>query len=278
MKRFILMSLAFLIAGFSYGQIKMPAPSPHQTIIQDFGIGKITIDYSRPSLRNRTVFMENSDLAPLGKLWRTGANMATKISFTDVVTIAGKQIDTGSYAIYTIPGKTEWTIIINKGYNNPGVEGYEQSQDVIRFTVPVKNVNHSAETFTIQFADVQAEKCQVVLHWGNAFVNFPVTTNVREKVKAQIDAALKSDKKPYWQAANFYFEWVKDYPKALEYVNGAINENKEAFYMYMLKAKIEKAMGNKSAASASADQVIELAQKVKNDEYIRMAEAFKKSL
>lgn len=278
MKRLLLLSFALLTAGFSFSQIQMPAPSPHQTIVQDFGVGKITLDYSRPSLRNRTVFKENSDLAPLGKMWRTGANMATKIHFSDVVTIGGKNIDTGSYAIYTIPGKGEWAIILNKGFNNPGIEGYEQNLDVVRFTAPAKNVNPAAETFTMQFADVQPERCQLVLHWGNTMVNFPIITNVKDKVKAQIDAALKGDKKPYWQAANYYYEWQKDYPKALEYVNNAISENKEAFYMYMLKARIEKELGDKSAAKSTADKVIELAKKVKNDDYVRMAEAFKKTL
>lgn len=278
MKRLVLLSFMMLAAGFSFGQLKMPQPSPLQTITQDFGIGKITLEYSRPSLRGRIAFKENSDLAPLGKLWRTGANMATKVTFTDIVNIGGKEIQPGSYAIYTIPGKTEWTVIINSGFDNPGVEGYEQSQDVVRFTTPVKNVTPAAETLTMQFADVQPEKCFFVLHWGNALVTFLITTKVKERVKAEIDAALKGDKKPYWQAANFYYEWLKDYPKALEYVNNAINENKEAFYMYMLKAKIEKELGDKAAARATADKVIELSKKVKNDDYIRMAESFKKTL
>lgn len=93
----------------SYAQIKMPAPSSTQTISQDFGMGKLELTYSRPNIKNRQLFKEGSELAPLGKVWRTGANSATRIKVTDPIEIAGKALDTGTYAIYTIPGKSEWT-------------------------------------------------------------------------------------------------------------------------------------------------------------------------
>ena len=102
MKKIILM-VALVIAITAQSQVKMPAPSSTQTIYQDFGMGKIELTYSRPNIKGRTMLKENSDLAPLSKLWRLGANAATKIKFTDNVTIGGKLLDTGSYVLYTIP-------------------------------------------------------------------------------------------------------------------------------------------------------------------------------
>ena len=114
------------------GQIKMPAPSSTQTIKQDFGMGAIELTYSRPNAKGRKIF---GDLVPYNKLWRTGANTATKIVFNDAVELGGKKIDTGTYVLYTIPGVDSWEIIINKGVKNWGIDGYKESEDVIRFKV-----------------------------------------------------------------------------------------------------------------------------------------------
>ncbi len=121
----------------------MPAPSPTQTIIQDFGLGKIELTYSRPGIKGRQVFGENSELVPLGKPWRTGANAATKIHFTDKVTFGGKEFDSGSYVIYTIPGKNQWDIVLSKGNAYPGQEGFTKDDDILHYKAPV--VLHKAK-------------------------------------------------------------------------------------------------------------------------------------
>ena len=278
MKKTSLFVLCSVITMLSVAQVQMPQASPTQTIIQNFGTGTITLTYSRPSIKGRTLFTETSDLAPLGKMWRTGANGATRLTFTDPVTIGGKNIDTGSYALYTIPGKTEWTIIINRGFNNGGLDGYKESDDVVRFKVPVKQANPSIETFTMQFQNLKAESCDLALRWGNTLVNVPLTVNIKDKIRAQIQSALQGNDKPYWQAANFYYDWDKDYPKALENVNNALKDNSDAFYMYMLKAKIQKALGDKSGAKESAQKCIETATTAKNDDYVKQANDLIKSL
>ncbi|HWH62618.1 MAG TPA: DUF2911 domain-containing protein, partial [Ginsengibacter sp.] len=112
------MSLLFNVSSFA--QVNMPAPSPTQTITQDFGLGKIELTYSRPGIKGRQVFGENSELVPLGKPWRTGANSATKIHFSDSVNIGSVLLDSGSYVIYTIPSKTQWDVIFSKGTAYPG--------------------------------------------------------------------------------------------------------------------------------------------------------------
>lgn len=275
----ILLPFMLLTCNFLFAQVQLPQLSPTATVIQNFGVGKITLVYSRPSIKERTLFSENSDLAPLGKLWRTGANAATQLNFTDQVTLGGKKVDTGSYALYTIPGANEWEIILNKGYNNSGTDGYKESDDVVRFKVPAENnTDLNVETFTMEFLNIKAESCDLALLWGNTMVVIPVTTNFKDKARAGIEAALQTDKKPYWQAASFYYEYDKNYAKALENVNHAIETDKDAFYMYMLKARIQKELGDKTGAKASAEKTIELATAAKNDDYVRQANDLLKNL
>lgn len=271
-----------LVSGISALLItnaQMPAPSPTEMLSQDFGLGKIIVTYSRPALKNRTVFMQNSELAPLGKLWRTGANAATKINFTDKVSMGGKDLDSGTYVLYTIPGKNQWEIILNKGLKNWGADGYMESDDIVRFKVPVTAISPSVESFTMQVANIKFESCDLQLSWGNTMVNIPITTHIKDRIRNQLEQALmNSDKKPYWQAANFYFQWDKNNDKALDNVNKAISENPDAYYMYLLRAKIEKAQGKKMQAKNDAQKCIELATAAKNDEYVMLGNELMKSL
>ena len=279
MKKIFLPLIAVLCYSFLNAQVQLPQASPTATLMQNFGVGKITLVYSRPSIKGRTVFMNNSDLAPLGKLWRTGANAATRLTFSDKVNFGGKDIDTGSYVLYTIPGESEWEIILNKGLNNSGTDGYKESEDVVRFKISADNsTNLDIETFTMEFLNLKPERCDLFILWGNTGVIIPITTNFKDKARTDIEAALKGTDKPYWQAASFYYEYDKDYAKALDNVNHAIEGNKDAFYMYMLKARIQKAMGDKTGAKASAEKTIETATAAKNDDYIKQANDLLKSL
>ncbi len=277
MKKLLLMA-AIAIGFYSQAQVAMPAPSTTQKITQDFGMGKIELTYSRPNIKGRKLLKEGSDLAPLGKLWRTGANAATKLKFTDNVTIGGKLLDTGSYVLYTIPAKGEWEVIINKGLTNWGTDGYKESEDVVRFKVPTMRMKRSAETFTMQFANIANESCQLHLMWGKTAVAVPITTNVKDRLRTQIEKALAGDKKPYQQAATFYYEWDKDYTKALENAKKSTDANPKAFWLFMLTAKIQKDMGDKTGAKASAEKCITLATDAKNDDYVKQATDLIKSL
>ena len=129
MKKLVLSNLLAFAFITVFAQVKMPAPSPTQIIKQDFGVGNIEVKYSRPSAKGRKVFGE---LVPYNKLWRTGANSATVIRFSEPVEINGKKIDTGSYALYSIPNVDYWDVILNKGISNSGVNGYMEADDVAR--------------------------------------------------------------------------------------------------------------------------------------------------
>lgn len=258
-----------------HAQVKMPQPSPTQTIKQDFGLSSVELTYSRPGAKGRKIF---GDLVPYNKLWRTGANAATLIRFSDPVEIKGKKVDTGSYALYTIPGTDSWEIILNKGIKNWGIEGYNDADDVIRVRVESEKMNSRIETFTMQFAEIKPESCELHIMWEKTVVAIPITVDIKDKIRAQIDAAMKTDKKPYWQAAQFYNEYEKNSAKALENVKKAVEANPKAYWIWLYKAKIEKEMGDKTNALASATRSLELAREEKNDDYIKMNEELIKKL
>jgi Protein of unknown function (DUF2911) len=270
----IIFSALFLVSQVAMAQYKMPQPSSTQTIVQDFGLGKVEITYSRPNINNRKLFADQSELAPLGEVWRTGANAATRIKITEPIIIANTTLDTGTYAIFTIPGKTEWSFIINKNSKSWGTGDYYDSLNVINIKVPSTKIKNNVETFTMQFANVKPQTCDLQLIWGNTLVSVAISANIVDKLKAQIETMLKGDKltaNNYYMAANFYNEYDKNLPNALVNISKATALNGKAFWMFLTKAKIEKQMGDKVAAKASATQCIEVATQEKNDDYVRMA-------
>jgi tetratricopeptide (TPR) repeat protein len=266
---------ACLLALGTQAQVKMPAPSSSQTIKQDFGIGSIELTYSRPSLKGRKLY---TDLAPAGKLWRTGANAATRLRFTEPVEMGGKKIDTGSYVLYTVPNEDNWEIVLNKGLTNWGTDGYKESEDICRFRVTPERARTAAETFTMQFANIQPESCELQLLWGKVIVPIAITTNIKDKVRAQLEAALQTDKKPYWQATQFYNEYDNNKAKALEYATKATEANPKAFWVWLYKARLQKDLGDIAGAKASANKSLELAKEAKNDDYVRMNEELLRKL
>lgn len=276
MKKIFLSAIA--LTGFallSSAQVKMPAPSPTQIIKQDFAIGTIELTYSRPVAKGRKIY---GDLVPYNKLWRTGANAATKIVFSDAVEVGGKKVEAGTYVLYTIPGLESWEVILNKGLTNWGVDGYKESEDVARFKLEPMKMKNSLESFTMEFSDVKPETCSLDIKWEKTAVSIPIVANFKNEVRAQIEAAMKTDKKPYWQAAQFYNEYDKNLPLALENATKAAEENKEAFWIWIYKAKIQKEMGDKAGAMASSKQSLALAEAAKNDDYVKMNKGLQKSL
>jgi hypothetical protein len=270
MKRIIsLLIAAICSSAISMAQVKMPAPSPTQTIKQDFAMGSIELTYSRPNAKGRKIYGE---LVPYNKLWRTGANAATKIIFTDPVELGGKKIDTGSYVLYTVPGVDSWEIILNKGLSNWGIEGYKENEDVLRFKVePTKSRGH-VETLTMQFVNIKPESCELHIIWEKTTVSIPVTSNIKERLKAQIEAAMKTDNKPYWQAAQFYNEYEGNLAKALDNCNKAIETTNKPYWIWLYKAKIQKELGDKAGAKISAQRSLELSKEAKNEDYVKMNE------
>lgn len=251
-------------------QLKTPAPSPLQTVKQAFALSDISIEYSRPSAKNRVIY---GDVVPFGKIWRTGANGATKITFGEDVKVEGAAVTAGTYALYSVPNKDSWEIMLYKDLTLGGnVAEYKKENEVARFTVKTKALNDKVETFSIDIADMTGTTASIEMNWEKTRVAFSVVADIDAKVMKNIESALAADTRPYFSAANYYYDNNKDLNKALEYVNKSIEQNPKAFWVLQLKAKIQTKLNDKKGATATAEQVIALAKEAKNDDYVKMAE------
>ena len=264
MKQFFV-SVLFVAASLaSYAQgLKLPALSPTAKISQDFSISNIEINYSRPSMRGRKIF---GDMIPYGKIWRTGANAATKIKFGEDVEIAGQKIKAGEYAMYTMPDKDQWRIILNTGTGNWGADGYSKENDVARFTVKSMAMETEVQTFTIDISDITFTTCKIELMWEKTKVVLPVTAHNGESVETNIDKAINHPQPlPYFQAANYYYETNQKTDIASSYVNKALEQDPKAFYIWYLKARIERRKGNNDEAISAAKKSMEMAKGSANE-------------
>jgi len=245
-------------------RIDFPAASPACTLKQRVGLTDIEIVYSRPGVKNRTIF---GGIVPYGQVWRTGANASTKITFSTPVKLNGNDIPAGTYALFTIPGETEWTIIINKNAAQFGAFQYNQKDDLVRFKVkPVTLAETTIETFTIEFNHIRDESAVLDLVWEKTVVPIHLEVDVTGKLVPQIEAAMAApDKKSdgfYFQAATFYYNHDLDLKKALDWVNAGLADNPRiAYELLHLKAQILAKQGDKAGAIAAAKQSSELAIK-----------------
>ena len=265
MKKVVVLLFVLLSAGAFAQGIKTPAPSPTQTLKQDFALSSIEITYSRPVAKGRKIF---GDLVPFGKIWRTGANAATKVTFGEDVKVGGMPVKAGSYAIYSVPTAGAWEIIINKGANNSGLTGYKTEDDVARFKVESMQLPMMIENFTIILGNLTASSADIQILWENTAVQIPVVADIDTKIMAQISSAMAVDSRPYFQAASYYFDNGKDIAKALEWANKAVEAQPTAFWVMHLKAKIQAKAGDKTGAKATAMKSIELAKDAKHDDYV----------
>lgn len=276
MKKYLFVLLAFCsIHSFSYAQLKTPAPSPAQTVKQDFGLSNIELSYSRPGKKGRKVI---GDLVPYDKVWRTGANQATTLTFGEEVIIGGKTVPAGKYGLLTIPGKDSWTIIITKQLDVTSPDAYKKESDIVRISSKPIALKDAVETFTILFANITPTSCELHIMWENTAVVLPIKVDIEKKVMAQIDEAMKTDKPPYFAAASYYFDNGKDLKKAKEWVVKAVEADPKAFYMVHLQAKIQSKLGDKAGAIATAKRSIELSKEAKNNDYVALNEKLIASL
>jgi len=267
---------AMAIAALSLGslntqaqQLKVPAPSPLQTMKQNFALGDVTFEYSRPGVKGRVIF---GDVVPFGKIWRTGANATTKITFSDDVKLEGNDVKAGTYGLYTIPNKDSWDIMLYKDLTLGGdVAEYKQENEVLRFKVKPTTLGNKVESFTMNLADITPTSATIELLWENTSVAMKLTTDIDAKVMKNIETTLGKDNRPYFQAAGYYYDNNKDLKQASAWVDKAIEQNPKAFYMMLLKAKIAYKQGDKATGKTWAEKTIVSATEAKNDDYIAMA-------
>jgi hypothetical protein len=249
--------------------LKTPAPSTTQTIKQDIGLGNIELSYSRPAMKGRKIFGE---LVPFGKVWRTGANQATTITFSDDVTIGTTAVKAGKYGLVSMPDKDSWALIITKQLDITSPADYKPENDVVKLTAKTIALKDPIEIFTIDFANIKPNSCELHLKWGNTAVSLPISTEVDSKVMTQIDNLINKDNKPYFTAAMYYLENGKDLAKASAWFDKAIEQNPKAFWVYHQKANCLVKLNKKTEAIAAANKSIELAKEAKNDDYVALNE------
>ncbi len=267
MKKIIYPTILLFAALYSQAQLT-PQPSSTQTITQDFGMGKINLVYSRPDVKGRTIF---GGMEPYGTVWRTGANSATVIKFSDDVAMEGKPVPAGVYGLFSIPGEKEWTIILSKQPNQWGAYDYKEAKDFLRFTIKTKHLTELAETMTLAFNNVTPTACDLQMMWEHSGFTIHLTTDIDARVMANIDSAMKTDKKPYYQAIIYYYNNNKDMTKALAWANELEKDkNFPPFVPKLWKARVQLKMGDKAAAIATAREGAKLAGDSKTDEYVRL--------
>lgn len=266
---FLVTMLLACVSYKSYAQIpRIPEASSTQTIIQDFGLGKVTVTYSRPNVKDRKIF---GGIIPYGEVWRTGANAATTITFTEKIMIDGHSVPAGTYSLFSIPQRGEWTIILNKTAKQWGAYSYKQADDLLRFTVKPIRVSEKRETFTMAFANTTTKATDLYLVWDHTAAAIHMETDDDAKIMANIDNLMKGDRKPYYfNAIQWYYENNKDIDKALGWVAEAEKEDPKGPWFKLWKSRLLLKKGDKPGAIAAAEEGIELSKASNDDEYLRL--------
>lgn len=261
-------------------KIEFPSPSPAASIKQRVGLTDVEISYHRPSVKGRKIF---GDLVPFGEVWRTGANQATKLTFSTPVKLNGTALAAGTYELFTIPGRDEWTVIFHKPMSQWGSYAYDAKNDVARIQAKPVALPSSIETFAIAVSDLRDESATIYLAWDRTRVPLKLEVDVKSVLVPQIEAAMASDAKtkPYFQSAMFYLEHNIDLHKAREWIDAALTAQPDAFYIAYHKARLLAKIGDTDGARAAAKQSIDIAAKAGGavaEEYTRLNNALLASL
>lgn len=276
MKKLFLGLAALAVFNFTQAQgLKTPSASTSQTVKQEFGLGSIELSYSRPNTKGRTIF---GDLVPFGAVWRTGANTATTLTFSEEVIIGGKNIPAGKYGLLSIPGAAEWTIIITKQLDVTSPSAYKKEMDVVRVTVPTVAMPYAIESFMIFFENVSSNSLELMMIWEKTAVSLPIKVDIDSKIMAQIDNLMNSENKPFFNAAMYYIDNNKDLNKAAGWLEQATTQTPNAYWVWYQKARCLALLGKKSEAMTASVKSLELAKAGKNPDYVTLNEKLQSTL
>jgi len=259
-----------MLASPAMAQLELPRPSPMCEVTQKVGLGEVKIAYSRPGVKGRKIF---GDLVPYNKMWRTGANAPTKITFTDDVKVEGQALKAGTYTLITIPGEKAWQIIFNKDSKGRGVFSYDKSEDVLRVKVASFALKPAVESFMIYPADLKDNSAAIALAWQNTGVKFTVSTEIEEKIEAQIKEVLNPnrDARTYYQIASYYYGKGQNLEEAHKLINKSV-EMEPRYWTMHLQAKVKHMLKDKKGALAAAEKSLSMAKEAGNQDYVRLNE------
>jgi tetratricopeptide (TPR) repeat protein len=270
MKKVLASITLFLVCLPTFAQVKTPQASPKASVTQTVGLTEVAIDYSRPSAKGRTIF---GDLVTFGKLWRTGANQNSMVTFSDDVIIDGKTLKKGKYAIFTTPKADSWEVFFytdTQNWGNP--ENWDESKVALKTSVKPETLNRNVETFTIAINNLDNNFAHLEISWEKTIVavKFEVPTN--KTAMASIEKALNGpSKEDYYAAGTYFFQSNGDMKKALEYVNKALDMSTEKpFWQLRQKSLIQAKLGDKKGAIETAKASLAAAEAAKNNDYVKM--------
>ena len=263
----LLLTAAGLLSTAALAQVRLPPASPLATVAQGVGLATVTVEYSRPALLDRTMF---GDRVPYGKVWRTGANATTRFTVSDEIQVNDKPLPAGSYGLFTIPGPTEWVIIINKDAKGSGAFNYKPQNDVMRLVVKPQSAALT-EHFTIEFTDFTATTAKLALRWERVQVNLFLEHDADARIMAQLHEALaKPNVLPdtYLEAADYYYQTNRDLKQARTWADTVVAVNQQ-YWTYYVRAKIAIRQGDCPTARADAQAGLKLAEQAGDDAFIK---------
>ena len=271
MKKITVLLLSVFTGYLGLAQIETPAPSPSSTLNHNVGLTEVAVKYSRPSMRGRTVF---GNLVPFGKVWRTGANANTTISFSDDVVVAGQSLKAGTYAIFTKPESDFWEVYFYTDTDNWGApQQWDASKVAATAKVPAKKSSWPVETFSITIDNINNNGATLGMHWENTSVEVPFEVPTKSEAMESIKRVMAGPSgNDYFAAASYYYQEGLDLNTAKIWADKAVEMNPEAFWMSRLQSLIYAKLGDTKGAIAAAKKSLAAAQKAGNADYVKMNE------
>ena len=271
MKKIGFLSLFAILTFTVNAQMQTPQPSPSSELEQMVGLTEVEVEYSRPSMRGRSIF---GNLVPYNQLWRTGANKNTIVSFSDNVKIGGKDVEAGSYAVFTKPGEAVWEVIFYSDTENWGTpRNWDASKVAATVKTEVIKMPMNVETFTITIDDLTNNGASLGILWEDVYVGVPFEVPTAEKAKKSIESVLAGPTGgDYYSAASYYFEEGLDMKKAKEWIDKAVAMDTEGKQYWVLRRQslINAKLGDTKAAVAAAKKSLAAAEAAGNQDYVKM--------
>lgn len=272
MKKLFLFTIiigCYFLSAETQAQIKTPAASPKAMVSQTIGLVEVAVEYSRPGVKDRTVFAKDG-LVPFGKLWRTGANAATKITFSEDVKIQDQAVKAGSYALLSTPDQESWAIHLFK-HESSRWNNYRDKDPEFTFKIRTETKRELTETMLISFNNLTSESGDLTIAWEKTKVTIPITVSTDETVMANIEDVMSGPSiDDYYRAGVYMFESGRDLEKALEMVQKATHSDDPKFWQIRREALILAKMGKYKPAIEAAKKSMSLAEKAENDDYVKM--------
>ena len=265
--------LCLAVVGMTFtakAQIQTPQPSPFSKVEQTVGLTDVTLEYSRPNMRARTVF---GDLVPYGKVWRLGANTNTKITFTTDVTVEGKELKAGTYALFAIPTENNWEIVFYSSAGNWGApQELDASKIAAKVSAEVYPMPMNIETFTMSFDDLSSNGATLGIMWSNVYVGVKFQVPTDKIVASSIDKIMNGPSAgDYYAAAVYYLQEGKDAKQAKTWIDKAMSMTpKPAFYQLRQQSLIYAKAGDKKGAIDLAKKSLAASKEAGNQDYVKM--------